>query len=153
MTEPRAIALRKHSHQPTCRDCGVSEGETHILGCDAERCPWCGGQLISCLCAYKVLKLWDPKTYGYETAHLPPAVYTEGLSDAQRQAWQDALETKGRVPYIIYPVLCARCGVLWPDFFSVPDAEWRQYIEKGERDKVLCRHCYDTIKRLIDAAP
>lgn len=33
-----------------CHDCGVIKGEFHVLDCDAEECPVCGAQLISCEC-------------------------------------------------------------------------------------------------------
>ena len=36
--------------QSACRDCGVIKGEFHVWECDMERCPKCGGQLISCDC-------------------------------------------------------------------------------------------------------
>lgn len=34
----------------SCGDCGCKENELHISGCDIERCPCCGYQLISCNC-------------------------------------------------------------------------------------------------------
>jgi hypothetical protein len=36
-----------------CHDCSVTEGQFHCDGCDAERCPRCSGQLLSCDCEPK----------------------------------------------------------------------------------------------------
>jgi hypothetical protein len=34
--------------RPTCHDCSVPYGNTHHVGCDAERCPVCQEQFIFC---------------------------------------------------------------------------------------------------------
>lgn len=33
-----------------CHDCGIVAGTIHHVECDAEECPRCGGQFISCGC-------------------------------------------------------------------------------------------------------
>ncbi len=36
-----------------CGDCYVIKGEFHIVGCDVERCPACGDQVLTCACEYE----------------------------------------------------------------------------------------------------
>ena len=43
---------------PTCGDCGCKVGEQHLEHCDIERCPCCGGQMLSCDCG-EVVHLWQ----------------------------------------------------------------------------------------------
>jgi hypothetical protein len=112
-----------------CHDCGAMEGEIHELGCDMERCPFCAGQLICCDCGAGQDKFED-----------------------DWEGWERMLNAKGRVPFILYPNMCARCGKLWPEMFRVPTEEWERYVEKGERDKILCKPCYDQIKNWIEDA-
>jgi hypothetical protein len=58
-----------------CHDCNVAAGQAHHPGCDMERCPKCGGQLISCPC--QIAELGDepePAAWYDEetrTIHLP----------------------------------------------------------------------------------
>lgn len=45
-----------------CGDCGAKYGEQHLAGCDCERCPLCGLQLISCgHIVYEVNEEIEPK--------------------------------------------------------------------------------------------
>ena len=39
-----------HEERKRCGDCNVKKGGFHHPGCDRERCPRCGEQLISCGC-------------------------------------------------------------------------------------------------------
>jgi hypothetical protein len=169
-------------YSATCHDCEVHEGQLHEDLCDMERCPFCGGQLLSCDCAnrhfypnsardYSLLpdrftrsdrahaktcqspdwsctvcaKIEEKGTWG-----LPASVYFRGLHDEQQAEWNRRLEAKGRVPFISYPSVCCRCGDLWPDFFMVPDEEWEKYVEPAQRGNILCRPCFDWIKRATD---
>jgi hypothetical protein len=81
---------------------------------------------------------------------LPEEVYKNGLLPCSVDEWNRILEKKGRVPYILYPNLCAYCGERWPKMFNVSDEEWDKYVQICERHQLLCRPCYDLIKELID---
>ncbi len=117
-----------------CHDCGAQEGEYHSLGCDMERCPFCGRQLISCDCVYTLLNIdVSEGTWAYEN----------GLTDKQEEEWEQLLEDKGRIPWVQIPVLCELCGEVFPDFFILPDTIWQHYVIPPLQDKVLCRSCYE----------
>ncbi len=74
-------------YRPAARDpnlcpvCFVGPGETHILGCPVEICPWCGGQLTHCDCRFQKL--------GRQRLD----------RDAHIEALAAALEQKGRIPF------------------------------------------------------
>ena len=59
-------------------------------------------------------------------------------------------ENEQRVPFILYPTLCRRCGQIFPDLFKVPDEEWNRYVEVRQRRGVLCFDCFSQIRRWID---
>lgn len=51
------MELEKDLEKKMCHDCHVLPGELHTGGCDTERCPECGGQLIGCGCYGRVEEL------------------------------------------------------------------------------------------------
>jgi len=131
-----------------CHDCNCKEGELHMPGCDMERCPFCGGQLISCECRYTKLGFdydWDKEFSG-----LPEQIYKEGLPEELEYKFELMLDEKGRIPYIQWPWVCGKCGKMHPQMFMVPDEEWEHYIQVSKRDIILCEDCYGQIKAWTD---
>ena len=129
-----------------CGDCGCHEGQLHEYGCDQERCPHCGGQLISCECSLKLngYKV-DPKKKYWG---LPKNVYENGLPHDQQENYEMQIVKKGRIPHIFYPICCRRCLVVAPKFFHADD--WTKVIPKELQDKILCKRCYNKIKEWMN---
>ncbi len=50
--QPQLPDEDKWADEKSCHDCGAMPGEMHTYGCDVERCPDCGHQLISCSCQH-----------------------------------------------------------------------------------------------------
>ncbi|GAJ07929.1 unnamed protein product, partial [marine sediment metagenome] len=73
--------------------------------------------------------------------------YSHGLTDEQSEMWGKILETKGRIPYIQIPNLCAMCGKLWPVMFH--DEDWEKYVIPGLQDKMLCKECFKRMKLIF----
>lgn len=152
---------KRHS----CGDCGVLEGQLHQRGCDMEICPFCLGKLITCDCAYEhFYPDFEPRLVhnleteyeealkaGFPHVHptwgLPKEVYENGLPEEQAQKWDSMLEEKGRIPCIIIPNLCARCGMTWPDLFMAED--WKEVIPANLQREVLCYECYEIVKDIL----
>jgi len=126
-----------------CGDCAVLEGRLHRWGCFRETCPFCCGQLVGCGCPFDRLPPSDQAWLEANPDADPPPAMNRRLRAIVRK--------KGRVPFIRYPVLCARCGVVDPEFFKVSDRIWRRYVDPGQWNSVLCRSCFDEIRALIDA--
>ena len=104
----------------TCHDCGATEGMFHDLGCDMERCPFCGGQLLSCDCG--------------------------NLSDRK---YIKKLVEKGRIPWVaIYP-RCAICGNLWDEIWMTTDEEWQKYAIPELQKECLCKPCFENLKKIF----
>jgi uncharacterized protein YbaR (Trm112 family) len=107
-----------------CHDCNAKEGELHKENCDMEICPKCKGQLLSCDCNVKDISI-DEKFF-----------------KIGRKAFK-------REPYLNYPVICAKCGELYPVFFNVSTKEWKKTIGiTFKDDDVLCKSCFKLIRKL-----
>lgn len=79
--ELRAYPMSGDETPSVCPVCGVAEGEEHLLGCIAEICPWCEGNLSKCNCRFEQLKVEEIE------------------DEEQLETFSELLSAKGRIPY------------------------------------------------------
>ncbi len=91
-----------------CDNCEAEEGNLHEFFCTKERCPFCGGQLISCDCLSTVLKL-DEKEGRAVDEYVDDDV--EPLKSIMVR-WKLALNEKGRVPFRSTPLAINADGLI-----------------------------------------
>jgi hypothetical protein len=78
----KALELREQ-----CPDCGVKVGQNHTPGCDVERCPTCGQQIITCDCCYDYFNI-DVATM----AEKHPEIYNNGLPDEMSETYETYIQ-------------------------------------------------------------
>lgn len=78
-----------------CRACGCNPGALHEWFCTKEECPFCHGQLASCDCIYRELKLSDEERTAVEEFIDDSVEPLRGIVER----WTRALEAKGRIPW------------------------------------------------------
>jgi hypothetical protein len=88
---------QKHnpSIRQNCPECGAAAGNMHDIFCLKERCPFCGGQLVTCGCIISVLRLNNDERQAYEEYEDDSVEPLLGINER----WVSALEAKGRVPF------------------------------------------------------
>jgi hypothetical protein len=134
-TESETLLGRSASAGHGCGDCAVEEGKLHKLGCDMERCPFCGHQLISCGCDLK--HFYPEYTSLHEAPPTPDSMLTaKERAHAKRCRVDDcpqctAIRASGKthgLPVRVY-------------FDGLPEdkqAEWERKLEARGRIPWIC---------------
>jgi len=78
-----------------CPDCGCAPGTLHDFFCTKERCPFCGGQLVSCQCNRSVLNLSDEERTALDEYVDDSVEPLKGVVER----WKEAVESNGRIPW------------------------------------------------------
>jgi len=54
-----------------------------------------------------------------------------------------------REPFLLYPLICARCGKMWPDFKMVNNKQWKTICGVTYNTKdILCIGCMEKIANI-----
>ena len=71
------------------------------------------------------------------------------IEDLLFRKWKILCMEEGRHPQIQVPNMCACCGALWPEMFSVPDEEWQKYALPQYQEEMLCLECFNHSRELF----
>lgn len=63
------------------------------------------------------------------------------------EAWHQTLP---REPFMLYPVLCARCGSPFPSIFYVNDTLWSAVVGRKYIGITLCQPCFRWMRRVVN---
>jgi hypothetical protein len=122
--------LLKDMDRRPCHDCNCQVGEIHVLGCDMERCPKCGGQLIGCGCFSE--RDWDTADANDDTQCSSIGIYA-------REKWSG-------IPYEAEHKYCEEKN-LWVYWQPHPDGIHGKWI-KCDKDHPEAIHDINSAIRL-----
>ena len=91
----RHYATEGSSMAAVCPDCLANVGELHELFCLKERCPFCGGQLMTCGCISTVLQLNPDEQKAVDEYVDDEVEPLHGIIER----WKAAVNKKGRIPF------------------------------------------------------
>lgn len=66
---------------------------------------------------------------------------------------KDDIQDSDRIPFLDWPIFCARCGTEHHNFFHIPKAEdCMANFEIRLKHKLVCKPCWEEIKSLVENA-
>lgn len=129
-----------------CHDCNVIHGRIHHYGCDVERCPMCGDQLISCDCLGESGEFAVSKLAHRTPQFLNCHVVLLTMRDKYRKNWAETSENLHALHGFIYG-----CFKL-PDFMQGNEEIIRSEsgIPDNAKRRQRCKVTYPNFRHMED---
>ena len=136
--------VTRHRARSRCGDCGVAHGGWHHPGCDLQRCPRCGHQLLSCGCHFDE---YGPRIDDddFDDASAEPIHLSVPMAQVHDLALWDVAPQPFGVDATGNPV---ECGVFQGGVVIVH----RQDIPESDVTTVKGIRCTTVVRTIIDVA-